>query len=365
MAYRILHCLSSMNRGGAETFVMNLYREIDKSKYSFDFLLNTSDGAYVDEIKKLGGNIYIYPHRNNGYIKYCISLYSFFRKEGKKYDAVHMHTSSLSAIEVLLFAKLFHVKTRIIHSHSTVQEGRIHQILHRLNRPLVSIAANKYLACSKVAGDWLFAHTPAINKYIIVNNGIDVKRFSYNSEYRNEIRNLYGIESNDTIIGHVGRFDEVKNHSFLIDVFLEYHKINPHSTLVLVGDGQLKKACVEKCENLGLSNYVVFAGVQQEVYKYLSAYDYFLFPSLYEGLPVSLVEAQASGLTVICSDQVSYESKLTDSVFFYPLSLEPRIWAENISRLSLNNRADYGQIIENKGYSVKRTIQVLEENVYV
>ncbi len=364
MPYRVLHCLSSMNRGGAETFIMNVLRGIDRTKYRFFFVLNSDKGAYIDEIRSLGGVIYVIPSRSSGFMKYISNLDSFFKEHKGEFDAVHFHTSSLSSLEVLYYAKKHGVRNRIIHSHNTAQKGIVHNVLHWVNKPLCRVLANKYLACSKVAADWLYKYTNVHNKCVIINNGIDVELFKYKQENRFEIRNIHNIPSNSTIIGHVGRFDEVKNHIFLIKIFREFLNIQPDAYLVLVGIGPLKERCEKEAEILKIDNRIKFVGLQQEINKYLSAFDYFVFPSLYEGLPVALVEAQASGVTIICSDKVSSEAKLSDSLLFFPLKASEKEWAEYVNSLDFIDREiPPTQVIEKK-YDRKSTIMYLTSYIY-
>lgn len=364
MAYRVLHCLASMNRGGAETFIMNVFRAIDREKVKFSFLLNTDHGAYIDEIKHLGGYIYIIRPRSEGVIAYCRNLDSFFKKHRNEFDAVHLHTSSLSSLEVLYYAKKNGITNRIIHSHNTVQRGLVHNIFHWVNKPIIKKLANKYLACSKVAAEWLYRYTGIYRQSFVVNNGIDVEKFSFNFKSRKEIRTLWEIAEQSVVIGHVGRFDEVKNHIFLLRIFKEYLNFNKDGFLMLVGVGPLQVCCEREAKELGIFERVKFVGLQTEVYKYLSAFDYFVFPSLYEGLPVALVEAQASGLTVVCSDRVSTEARLSDALTFLSLEESPYQWATYIHNLNLANREDIHRQIIESGYTIQNTVSFLMSEIY-
>lgn len=365
MAYRILHCLARMNRGGAETLIMNIFRHIDREKYEFCFLLNDENCDYAEEIKQLGGYIYSVPSRSSGYMLYCKLLNRFFKEHKGRFDAIHVHTSSLSSLEVFYYAKKHGIKKRIIHSHSTAQKGFIHNILHWFNKPFVTCLATDYLACSKVAGEWLYKYSAAFDKYRIINNGIDLKTFSYNEKAREEIRGYYNIPSDSIIIGHVGRFDKFKNQSFLVDVFEQYHKINASSYLIMIGIGEMQKQIEELVIRKGISSNVVFAGLQTEVYKYLSAFDLFVFPSIFEGLPVALVEAQASGLMTICSDKVSPEACLSDYLSQFELEKTPEEWAEYLGNLPLLDRHKYVYQLEENGYNINKTIHYLTKYIYI
>lgn len=364
MAYRVLHCLASMNRGGAETFIMNVFRGIDRCFFNFDFLLNSDDGAYIEEINSLGGKVYVIPSRSAGIRNYCKALDAFFGKHKNEFDALHFHTSSLSSLEVLYFAKKNGIKKRIIHSHSTRQNGLIHNVLHWINKPLIKYLATDYLACSRVAADWLYKYTGVHSKSIVVNNGIDVEKFAFNEHFRKEIRSSLKINEHAVVLGHVGRFDEVKNHTFLLKIFKSFLKIQPDSYLILIGIGPLKSICEQEAKQLGVVSNVKFVGLQTEIYKFLSAFDYFIFPSLYEGLPVALVEAQTSGLTTICSDKVSQEARISSGLTFFPLEKNADEWAKYIAERTLVDRVDScSQVIAN-GYSIQHTISFLTTQVY-
>lgn len=364
MEYRVLHCLHSMNRGGAETFIMNVFRTINKNEYMFDFLLGREDGAYVEEIRNLGGSIYTVCSRSAGYFKYLKALNTFFKTNQGKYQAIHVHTSSLSSLEVFYFAKKFGIKTRIIHSHSTVQTGWVHNILHWLHKPILGFLANKYLACSLVAKDWLYKHTGVYDKSVVVKNGIDIDKFSYNVNNRDEIRREFHIDNRCKVIGHIGRFDVVKNHTFLLDIFKELQGIDYNTVLMLVGDGPLRKSIEQKSVELGLNTKVVFTGVRSDINKIVSAIDVLVFPSLYEGLPVSLVEAQAGGLTIVCSDRVSKEVKLSEAVSFLSLDKPASFWADYINKLQIEDKNRVRESVVRNGYSINNTVDYLVNNVY-
>lgn len=365
MAYTILHCLARMNRGGAETFIMNIFRHIDCQKYNFCFLLNEKDCDYTEEIQSMGGRIYTIPFRSSGIIQYCKSIDTFFKEHVGEFNAVHIHTSSLSSLEILYFAKKYGIRKRIIHSHNTVQAGLIHNILHWLNKPWLHFLATDYLACSKVAANWLYRFSGVLKKAIIINNGIDLKLFEFNEDYRKEIRHKYDIAPDEIVIGHVGRFDVVKNHTFLIDIYESYLKLNPNSKLVCVGVGNMIECINEKVHQKGLVDKVIFAGLQKDIYKYLSAFDYFVFPSLYEGLPVALVEAQASGLMTICSDKVSSEVRLSEYLSQYELSRSADEWAKYINEIKVLDRIQWVYQLEEYGYDINRTVKFLTDRIYV
>lgn len=364
MPYTVLHCLASMNRGGAETLIMNIFRHIDRSNYKFSFLLNSNENSYADEIKKYGGHIYIIPSRSSGFRQYCHALDTFFEEHKDDFDAIHMHTSSLSSLEPLYFAKKHGIRKRIIHSHNTYQDGFIHKVLHWFNKPFIKSLGTDFLSCSKVASDWLYKYTGVYNKSKVIRNGIDLTQFSYNEQYRAEIREQYGIASDDIVIGHVGRFDTVKNHRFLIEIFEMFSHIKPNAKLLCVGIGE-KLEEIKKLVKERRINNVLFAGLQTEVYKFLSAFDYFVYPSLYEGLPVSLVEAQASGVITICSDMVSSEVVLSNYISQIGINRNASEWAQYISELKIIDRRIFVNQLEESGYDIIQSINYLTNYIYV
>lgn len=365
MVYTVLHCLARMNRGGAETLIMNVFRHIDRTKYKFCFLLNDEVCDYTEEIKQLGGEIYVIPTRSQGLISYCRSLNSFFKAYSDRFDAVHLHTSSLSSLEILFYAKKYGITKRVIHSHNTVQAGILHNVLHWCNKPCLRFLATDYLSCSQVASNWLYKFTGVLDKSVVVNNGINLNQFQFSLDARNRIREKYGICKDTIVIGHIGRFDIVKNHTFLIDVYVEFLKLHPNSILMLIGTGVLFEEMKNKANQIGLGEKIIFAGLQSAINEYLSSFDYFVFPSLYEGLPVALVEAQSSGVMTICSDKVSKEAKISEYLSYYELEKSAKDWAHYINSIELLDRLKFVHQLEDNGYSINKTVQYLSTEIYI
>jgi glycosyltransferase involved in cell wall biosynthesis len=352
---RVLHIVNIMNRGGLETMIMNLYKNIDRTKVQFDFLTHsTQPGDYDNEIKELGGNIYSVVSRRQGILKNRRQLMEFFKKH-PEYNIVHMHVSSLSYITPLKIATMGNVSTRVIHSHSSKHErGSIHKLLHMINQRKIKKYATNYFACSNVAAKWLYGDRLYNELDIhLINNSIDAQKFSFNEEVRNIVRKKLNIEDN-FVIGHVGRFTDAKNHIFLIDIFKEIHNIYPNSVLMLVGRGELENEIKNRVIKLGLEDSVMFMGVRSDIPELLQAMDVFLFPSLYEGLPVTLVEAQAAGLRIIASDSITKEIDLTGLVQFVSLRQPASEWAKEVlNYLNGYERKDTFDIISKAGYDVK------------
>lgn len=335
---RVLHVLASMNIGGAETFIMNVYRNIDRNKVQFDFLLHTNKiSAYNDEILALGGKIFCISPRNEGVLKNYIELNNFF-KHNNEYRIVHQHLSSLSYVEPLKFARKYGVPIRILHSHSTREGGSFfHKYIHNLNKLSVEKVATNYFACSDLAAKWMFGKKQYnSNNYDIINNGVSMEKFSFENDSRIEMRKTLGLD-NKFIVGHLGNFVYPKNHEFIIQLFKKIKEQNPESILMLVGDGDLREKIEKNVAELGLRESVIFTGTRKEVQKYLWAMDVFVFPSHYEGFPVTLVEAQASGLPCVVSTNITRQVSITNDIYFMDLKSGIEAWANKIIELGRKN----------------------------
>lgn len=359
MKIKVLHVLNGLGHGGAEAFVMNMYRNIDRDKIQFDFLVRSTDNSnYEEEVKKLGGRIYVTAPFPKNAIKNWIQTKSFFSTH-QEYDIVHVHANSLLYLLPLKLAKKYGVKCRIIHSHNTRSAKKIYNIIHDFNKTRIKKYATDCFACSKIAGEWMFN-----SHFVIIKNAIDTNKFSYNRHMRNELRKELKI-SNKFVIGHVGRFTYQKNHIFLIEVFKEVLKCKTDAILVLVGDGELKNDVYEKVKKLGIADKVLFAGAQKNVADYLNVFDVLLFPSYFEGLPIALIEAQASGVSCVISDTISDEILVTDLVYRKSLKSEAREWAEEIINLdNAHERRSRYQDIVDAGFDMNHSVQVLQ-NFYL
>ena len=308
---------------GIETFIMNIYRNIDKNKIQFDFAVHTQQkGEFDDEIIAMGGNIYYFPSRNKGLFNYIKTWKKFLRENAKKYNAIHMHVSSLTTILPIKLSKKYNINNRIVHAHNTCQKGIIHKILGNINIYRIKKYATNLFACSSEAGKYVFGN----NKFELMHNGIDIQKYTYNEMQRKSVRKLLNLKENELAIVHVGRFAEEKNHEFLVDIFYEIIKANADAKLFLVGEGVLQNKIKDKVNDLKLSNKIIFLGKRNDINKLLNGMDIFIFPSKYEGLPVSLVEAQASGILIFASESISHEIKITDLIHFISLKEDAKEW---------------------------------------
>lgn len=353
---RVLHIVTTMNRGGLETMIMNYYRNIDRSKVQFDFLVHRNqESDYDQEILSLGGKIYRINHLNPFSFKYRKELKQFF-KNHSEYKIVHCHLDCMSSIP-LSYAKKAGIGVRIAHSHNSNQDKNLKYLLKLFYKRKISKVSTDLFACGDKAGKWMFGNS----EFSVINNAINTKQFLFDVNLSNKMREKLNIKDK-FVIGHVGRFNEQKNHNFIIDIFKELTLINNNVILLLVGDGNLKNEIEKKVKDLGLSKYVIFYGKCDCINKIMQAFDIFLFPSLYEGLPVTMVEAQASGLKCFISNKVPRECIITDNVVILNLDDSSKNWAININKYSNGYiRKNMLKSISDNGFDIEKRVKELEE----
>lgn len=327
---RVLQIIGIVCGGGVEAVIMNYYRNIDRTKVQFDFVVDGYDKTILDdEIMFLGGKVYhVEPYRKNIF-RYMKQIYQIVR-DGK-YNIVHSNMNTLSVFS-LFPSWLAGAKIRILHNHSTaVKNEGMRSVLKAILRPLAPLFANRYAACSKLAGDWMYG-AKCMNRgnVKIIRNAIDVRQYAYSSELREKYRHELNISDDTLVIGHVGRFMFQKNHAFLLDIFREVCKLNPETVLLLIGEGELREEMEKIVREYELENKVYFLGLRKDVRELYNAMDVFVLPSWYEGLPVVSVEAQANGLRCLFSTNVTAESGITKMAEFYELDEGPKRWGEHI-----------------------------------
>lgn len=302
---RVLQYIGSLEMGGSQAFVMEIYRKIDKNKIQFDFITFPGErGVYYDEIRSLGGKIYECPKLRGYNIFSFLRWWSCFFKSHSEYRILHGHIRSTASLYMSV-AKKYGVKC-IAHSHSSSNGHGIKALVKNILQYPLRYIADYLFACSDKAGIWLYGEK-AFNgpKYGFIPNCIDIDSFRFSLDKRNDLRESYHISPDTFLIGHVGRFHEAKNHDFIIDVFNEVLKLKNDSKLILIGDGDNKAHIEEKVKEYGICDKVIFAGTHKDLSAYYSAMDLFLFPSLWEGLPISVVEAEASGVYILISNTVT------------------------------------------------------------
>ncbi|SEC11351.1 glycosyltransferase family 1 protein [Paenibacillus sp. GP183] len=363
MEIRVLHIVDSLNRGsGVMSVIMNLYRNIDRSKVQFDFLVSFDKSPnYEEELINMGAKVYhLTPPTLKNIRSYINEIDEFFNTHAT-YTIIHSHTPTFNLF-IFPIAKKYGIKFRIAHSHNSKYSDKLLKAIRNYFMLLpTNLIANVYLACSNKAGEFLFGKKALKEgKVHIINNAIDCERFKYNEIIRGRVRKELEIE-NQFVIGHIGRFSEQKNHTFLIDVFYEVLKKSKNALLLLVGDGDLQKSIMEKVNSLNIQDQVKFLGVRSDINNLMQAMDVFVMPSLFEGLPVVGVEAQASGLPCIISDNVTKEIKVANVQF---LSLRSPIseWAERILEFNVKHfRVDSTDDLRKAGFDIKQEAKKLKE----
>lgn len=360
---RILHVFHGMDCGGAENMVMNLYRKIDRSRIQFDFLVHTEKKCFFDdEINKLGGRIFRVSYFNGFNIReYRDDLNSFFIKH-KEFSVVHGHLGSCASI-YLNVAKKYGCYT-IAHSHSSKPSNiSIKNIAYRLSTYKVRRVADFFMGCSLKAGEYRYGKKIVkSDRFKVLNNAIDTNLYVYNGEIRKKIREKLEISPETILIGHVGRFTYAKNHDFLLAVFEKLAKKTSNTKLLLVGDGELRANIEKTIETYKIKERVILTGVVNNVSEYLQAMDVFVFPSRYEGLPVSVIEAQAADLPCFISEAITDEVILTNRVKTFPIDVDStKTWVDALEKVSVRAAAvDRHEDIIKSNYDIGMTVKWLE-----
>lgn len=361
---RVAQIMGKWVGGGVESVVMNYYRHIDRTKIQFDFICDDdSTNIPYEEIEKLGGKVILIPPYQKVF-KYHNKLKKIL-KEGH-YKIVHSHINTLSVFS-LFAAKCAGVPVRIAHSHSTTNpKEKKKNIMKMVLRPFSKIFATDYLCCSELAGRWLFGDKEYDNGNVfLLNNAIDLDKFKYDNKVRKAKRKELNINDDTFVVGHLGRFVAQKNHTFLIDIFNEINKQNRNSILLLAGQGPLMEEMIEKVNNLGLNESVRFLGQRNDASELYQAFDLFLLPSLYEGLPVVGVEAQASGNLCYLSSDMTKETKVLDSTVFMSLDSSAKEWADNIISSSKEfKKHDTKKEVSKYGFNIKDEAIKLENKYF-
>lgn len=363
---KVLLFVDRMRQGGIQQFIIENVKHMNKDKVQIDVLTLDDLVTYPleDELKKYDVNFYklknVWINHIFDYVKYTKEVNNFF-KNNHDYKVIHMNGSSKNFL-LLKYAKKYNIKVRIVHSHNTDFQTKniIKKIIGNILKIPMRNYATNFFACSTIAGIWLFNKKNVSNGNVkIIRNAVDYDKFKFNKETRDKIRKKLKIKNNEILIGHVGRFTNQKNHKFLIDIFKEINKKNNNTKLVLIGTGELENLIKEKVKKYELEDKVIFLGFRSDVNDLMQAMDIFLFPSLYEGLPVVLIEAQAASLPIFTSkDVVSNEVNITDKVKFISLKESSKKWADEILKCDLNRKSTYKDI-KNAGYLIEDTAKEL------
>lgn len=347
---RILHMIGSLGIGGSQAFIMNIYRKIDRNRVQFDFIVDSPEYIYyVPEIERMGGRVFYFPKFNGKNYFVIKRFWTQFLEEHKEYRVLHSHVRSYASLYIPI-AKSFGLWT-IIHSHSNSNGSGVIPFCKNILQLPLRIQADYFMACSQDAGEWLFGKQICrSNRFFIVKNAIDVDDFVFDKNRRVKTRVELGLR-NEFVLGFLARVTVPKNPLFVIDVMKELISMIPDAKLLFVGDGELLYEVKEKVEALKIQRNVIITGARTDVSNLLSAMDCYILPSLWEGLGISLIEAQTSGLSCICSEEIKDEAIISNLVTRYPLSKGAKMWAEKIFLMQKDRtRPDMTETIKTAGF---------------
>ena len=349
--------------GGVETYICNLLKYIDKEKFQIDLLIfHDFNEKYAEIINENCTNVYKVKPIKDGFLKYFITIIDFYKKHDD-YSIIHLNECTAKMF-IYAFPAIFYKNTKIIvHSHNGADGS---SLVHHTMRKIQNIFIDQQWACSMVAANWMFG-ARRLKKYRvkILHNGIDLQQYKYDEVTRLKYREVLEV-CNKRVIGSVARFEEQKNHMFMLDIFSRYVRKHPDSILILVGEGSLKDNIIDRIKEMGIEEFVLFLGLREDVDRILQSFDVFLLPSLYEGLPFVGVEAQAVGLPIVASDTVSEELKLTDLVSMVSLNASLDEWVVKIDEMYEKSKKergnkDYSKVLSQQGYDIVESIKHTEK----
>lgn len=362
---RVLQVGMTRNLGGIETYLIEQFRHLDKSKIDYDFVNITGEYSicYEDEILASGSKIFKVVSRHKNPLLHYWQWFNILLQNKGVYDVIVLNTNSLEYVFPLVLGKVFGIPVRVIHSHNSGfenKQGLARRLLVGMNKKLLAWSANLRFACSQFAGQWMFKDNP----YHVIYNAIDIHKYDAVLIVREETRNALGLHTELTLL-HVGRFSYQKNHSFLLDIFKEVHRIQPDSVLLLVGDtteeSEFLTEVKRKIKAYGLENVVRLLGRRDDVNKIMQAADVLVMPSFFEGLTVVGIEAQASDLPLLLSDTVTKELGLLPSTQFISLEAGPTAWAEAIVNSKQHNRQSRYEELKAAGYDIGNETERVEK----
>lgn len=350
---RVLQSVSNMDRAGIETMLMNYYRHIDRQQIQFDFIVNKAKpGDYDDEIRRMGGRIFQSPGLNPLHYPQYLRFVQDIVMQNPEIKILHAHNEAMG-LYALNGAKHAGIKVRIAHAHNTRIIRDYKWPLKMLCKQFLPSAATDLWSCGRDAGIYFFGQKNWETRGRIIHNAIETDTFRFDPAVRTRMRQRYGL-TDKVVLGHVGRFNVQKNHTRLLTIFAAFRRLQPNAVLVLIGEGELEAAVRAQAEALGLTDSVLFAGLQSNVSDWYQMMDLFLMPSLFEGLPVVGVEAQASGLGCIFSDAVPGEVLLSGCAVQCPLSASDAVWAGTILQMlsQCSDRAQGAEVVRRAGYDI-------------
>lgn len=353
---RILQVIYGLHRNGTETAVMNIYRNLDPSEYQFDFLIfDGNDQVFADEIMARGGRIFVLPKRRLFSGAFPKAAKAFFREHASEYSAIHFNFNFLSRLLPFRLAKKYDIPVRLLHSHNSgYLRGKFNYYLHLYYRKITARLTNAHIGCSPEAARWMFGNTSAEKDCRVIVNGIPTESFLYDPEVRDKYRRDLGLAEGQLAIVQVGVFLPVKNHGFTLEIARDLKKRLSDVKFFFVGTGgNCETSLRERVKEYGLEDTVLFLGRRNDVASILQAADIMVMPSIHEGLPLSLVEAQTAGLKAICSTNVSRVSKCTGNLDFLPIDGGAEPWVERILEIKDYHRENLRGHFENSPYNIR------------
>ena len=355
---KILFLSGFLAQNGTEMFMMNVLRSIDRNLFHIDFCITNGEiTPNRKEAESLGCKVFVLPSRRENFIKSAIAFTNFFRKHGAEYNAIHWNGGNLSSILVFVLAWFYKIPVRIVHAHSSSAVGLHNRILHRINRKFIPLLCNQFFACSPEASRFFYGSKSSV----VINNGIDIKKFDFNIDVRERVRKELGIENDAILLGHVGRFDDNKNHVFMLQLFEEFHHRFSNSSFVFVGNGVTFDKIKEMASAKGLQDFILFTGSRNDVNELMQAIDCFIMPSKFEGFPFVLIEAQCAGLPCVVSDTISKDVNITGNVKFLSLADPITHWSSIVKQtVEPYIRRSQSQKVAQEVYSIAETVKYLE-----
>ena len=361
---RLLCILSSLDTGGAETFMMKIFRSLPED-YKIDFIVSAKTGFYEKEVAELGGRIFRVPLRTKHPIKTFKAIYDVVKQN--RYTHILKLCDTPIGLYDLLAAKMGGAKVLCVRScNAGSSTSKLGAMVNDFLRAFFNYMADVKLAPSRLAAEFTFGKAEVeTGKVKFIHNGVDLNVYKYDEENRRKVRSEFGITDEQLVVGHIGRFNQQKNHKFLIEVFAEVLKQKPDALLMLVGDGEKKSEIKEQIKSLGIEESVIFTGIRSDVPALLSAMDVFVFTSFYEGMPNTVIEAQATGLPCVIADTITEEAGITDLVVYLSLSVSPHEWANNVMASYKKGRIDTHNEFIKYAYDIDSVKEDFKEIVFL
>lgn len=353
---RVLCVVSKLNTGGAETFLMKILRTIDRQEYVLDFIVS-ADGIYDEEVLALGGKVYKVPLRTEHPIQVYKEIERIVKENEYRYF-MKLCDTPIGILDVLA-ARAGGAKRITVRScNAATNSSWIKERIYGLIRPFFNALIDCKIAPSTMAAEYTFGKKAVKKgKVALLNNGVDLSVYRFEPAGRKQIRDEFNIDDDTVLLGHIGRFSRQKNHAFLIEVFAQYHTRNKHAKLMLVGEGELKNQIQELIKKYQLKDAVIFTGVRKDIPQILSAMDVFVFPSFYEGMPNTVIEAQATGLPVVLSDTITKEADITGLLEYRSLAESADVWAKAVISKMQTERTDHTKDFIDNRYDMQSVVE--------